>query len=35
LICLGMLLLFLAFCYFWFFPWLDSVLFSENTNPIQ
>jgi hypothetical protein len=27
--CLALVALFIAACYFWFFPWLDALLFTE------
>ena len=35
LILLILLAGFISFCYFVFFPWLDSVLFSENETNLQ
>jgi len=27
--CLGLATIFIVACYFWFFPWLDALLFTE------
>jgi len=33
--CLVLVAAILTVFYFWFFPWLDSVLYSENPDRLQ
>ena len=35
LIVAGLVTVFIVFCYYIFFPWLDSTVFIENENNLQ